>query len=946
MERQGPNRPAPPAPEAPTRPFAVFPRDFWTAAALAGVVLVALWLRLWWSQYSPAFPGPPRFDDSVFYYNMAQNIAEGRGFIHPVSGLPTAQWPPGYPAFLAAIFIFTGASVTAAEIANAVLGGLTAVLAAALAWTLARSRVAAIAAAAAAALTPSLILMTAVVWSETLFATIFMGGLLLIALAPRVEGRRQTVVIAGLCVITALAALTREAGLVLLPTAAAFWLTTRDSKRDERREWVFRIAACSVSTLLLVLPWTVRNYSTLDIPVFVSSSSAGNFWEGHHGEGVSDDIVREYGPLNRPGGEADVNRAMWRLGARYALSHPWDEFTGVFGKTRTLYQGDPAGVNLNDAYGTQPFMSPDARSRWVRLSDAAYYTLLLLAGIGLLLAGYRSPLLRLVAPCVLFWTVGHVVFFTDPRFHLPLLPVFGVAAGAGAGTAIAWIRRLWTERSPAAAPRASLLLLALAAVAAVSGAALLVTREFRASTNATVGEGLPTDAAPAVVYARQLCSLSNDDADAAYIKGADGGLSVVVGDRTWWLFGDTLFADASGKQIEQNSIAWSDELRPDGCPRLHYFAGENGVALPFIPKDGSLTVWPSGAWATDDHTLDFYTAYVYGSGPYNYTVGEIGLARLDTTTMDVTTLSRALFTAESGFVSRVINVQPVELGDNGQLRMILQTEAGTKLLARAPLTELANLTAYEYWDGAAWSSKPADAGALWPAPPASSTNLELLAGFENGASFARNEFLGQYVAVTNIGYAEVGARVADRLEGPWSEPQPWLDCLTFAKARVPTCYSPLQHPQLTPDGGRTLITTLTRMDRYQSIVLELKLGVAVHEYRLGEDVRYGAEDPGGGWSDEGVAFVASSAALAGFTPVFRWSKGTETVYNPAPPASEWQRDDVPAFFSPTNASVDGSLTRYQPVYDWRKDNAHLLSQLASGLEQYGYTRGEVAFYAP
>jgi|CXWL01.1.fsa_nt_gi 4-amino-4-deoxy-L-arabinose transferase-like glycosyltransferase len=917
-------------------------RDLWTAAALAAIVVGALLLRLWWAQYSPALPAPPRFDDSVFYYNMAQNIAEGRGFVHPVSGLATAQWPPGYPAFLAAIFVFTGASVTAAEIANALLGGLTVVLTFALAGMLVRSRVAAVSAAAAVALTPSLILMAGVVWSETLFTALFMAGLVLIALATKVKGPQRTAAIAGLTVVTALAGLTREAGLVLLPTAALFWLTGGGSAR----EWAPRIAACGVSTLLLILPWTVRNYNTLDIPVFVSSSSAGNFWEGHHGEGISDDIVQEYGPLNRPGGEADVNRAMWRLGAKYALSHPWDEFTGLFSKTRTLYQGDPSGVNLNDAYGTQPFMSPEARDRWLRLSDVGYYSLLVLAGVGLLGAGRRSQLLRMIAPCVLFWTAGHVIFFTDPRFHLPLLPVFGVAAGAGVAWVIAAIARRRPIRAFRAQPQASWALLTLAAAAAVSGGVLLLSREFRSSSRTTLGEGLPVGAAPAIVYARQLCSLSNDDADAAYIQGADGGLSVVVGDRTWWLFGDTLFADASGKQIEQNSIAWSQELRPDGCPRLHYYAGENGVALPFIPKDGSLTVWPSGAWATGDHTLDFYTAYVYGSGPYSYTVGEIGLARLDTETMAVTTLSRGLFTAESGFVSRVINVQPVELGDSGQLRIILQTEAGTKLLARAPLSELADLTAYEYWNGAAWSSKPADAEALWPAAAASATNLELLANFENGAHFAWNEGLRKYVAITNVGYAEVGARVADRLEGPWSEPQPWLDCLTFAEARVPTCYSPLQHPQLSPNGGRTLITTLTRMDRYQSIVLELTLGLPIHEFHRGEEARYAAESPGDGWADEGVAFFASGVELAGFTPVYRWSNGSEAVYNPAPPANGWQRDDEPAFFAPPTAAVAGSLTRYRPVYDWHKDAAHVLSPLTSGLEQYGYTRGEIAFFAP
>src|SRR6185295_135354 len=129
----------------------------------------------------------------------------------------------------------------------------------------------------------------------------------------------------------------------------------------------------------------------------------------------------------------------------------------------------------------------------------------------------------------------------------------------------------------------------------------------------TRGESaVAADPVPRAIFTRQLCSFSNDDAKASLIQGSDGGMSVVVGDRTWWLFGDTLFLAESGKQIEQNVIAWSDDAHDDGCPHLHYYTGPNGVAVPFLPKDGSLTAWPSGVRAVDDHTLEFYTAYVYG----------------------------------------------------------------------------------------------------------------------------------------------------------------------------------------------------------------------------------------------------------------------------------------------------------------------------------------------
>ena len=186
------------------------------------------------------------------------------------------------------------------------------------------------------------------------------------------------------------------------------------------------------------------------------------------------------------------------------------------------------------------------------------------------------------------------------------------------------------------------LALAGSAALALAGLALVITRALSGAAASVSPPVAP--APPAVVSAREVCSLSNSDAAAAQIQGADGGVSVTVGDRTYWLFGDTLFLAASGKQIEANAIAWSSAQPTDGCPKLTYLT-RDGLGVPFIEKDGSLTVWPAGAYAVDDHTFDVYVVYVYGSGPYAYWIGEVGLARVDTSTMQTTVLARSLWSA-------------------------------------------------------------------------------------------------------------------------------------------------------------------------------------------------------------------------------------------------------------------------------------------------------------
>ncbi len=409
------------------------------------------------------------------------------------------------------------------------------------------------------------------------------------------------------------------------------------------------------------------------------------------------------------------------------------------------------------------------------------------------------------------------------RLHLPSLPLNDPITRTPR-------RRQWL------APGAFALLAVLALV-------LVATAEGRPAASAQLSQapdnGLPDNVSPSVVATRMVCSFANSDARGAHIQGADGGASVLVGDTSYWLFGDTLLLPESGRQIQPNALAWSTTRSPDGCPSLQYFT-DAGVAAPLLDKDGSLTAWPSGAWPIDDHTFDFFTVYVYGSGPFAYNIGEIGLAQLDTRTMQVRAASRDLWDARSGFTSQVIGAQPVELDHDGFLRIILGTRDGDELLARAAPDSLSNPDTYEFWDGDGWSHDPARASALW-SQVAPSDPVQRLASFSGGVSIAYNRYLGKYVAVQNVGFDKIGARVADRLEGPWSAPTAWLDCSTLAAPAVPVCYSPYQHPELSSPDGRTIVLTFTRMASYDVVVYEVTLGVPVRA--IGEAGASGTETP-------------------------------------------------------------------------------------------------------
>ena len=267
------------------------------------------------------------------------------------------------------------------------------------------------------------------------------------------------------------------------------------------------------------------------------------------------------------------------------------------------------------------------------------------------------------------------------------------------------------------------------------------------------------------------------------------------------------------------------------------------------------------------------------------------------------------------------------------------------VLARVAPAHIAEAGAYEYWDGASWTRSLAKAKPLWDTAQPDDP-LQKLAVFENGASFAWNPAIKKYVAVVNTTYASVGARTADRLEGPWSDLQPWLDCLTFAQVRIPTCYSPQQHAELAADGGSSVFVTISSIEPYATAAFEMRLGAEIHEWRGPHDaIAYAPRAPGNGWSDQGVAFYASAKPIDGFAAVYRWHRGSETRYALASPADGFERGEI-AFYAPPATAVAGSSVKYRPVFNWQKGASELLSPKSSGLEQYGYARSEPAFYAP
>jgi 4-amino-4-deoxy-L-arabinose transferase-like glycosyltransferase len=245
--------------------------QLWLLFILAGALALRLAL---WSQplHQPA-------NDEVEYVTVARDLLAGRGW----SFYEHYHWlrAPLYPLFLAASLWAAGGDLHRAALPNLALS----VLNVALAYWLARLLVGARSAPLAA-------LLTAVLWtnatfaslymSETLLTTLFSGGLVALCggLAPPGPARASRppygrVALAGL--LFGLAALTRSAIMLFLPIAA-LWLVREWLRRGARGQALALGALLIATAAVPIAPWTLRNTLAYGRPILIETGLSYNLW--------------------------------------------------------------------------------------------------------------------------------------------------------------------------------------------------------------------------------------------------------------------------------------------------------------------------------------------------------------------------------------------------------------------------------------------------------------------------------------------------------------------------------------------------------------------------------------------------------------------------------------------------------------------------------------------
>jgi hypothetical protein len=381
-------------------------------------------LRLAWVLLVPTQPT----SDHAVYHGLAVRLAETGVYD---TEKHRAYWPPGYPAFLAALYTVFGPSILVGKLGNIVLAGVADLLT----WRVVRTHVGHTAAVAALLLTavwPGRNFHMDVLSYDELVIVLLVGSL---ALLPGQTGGRKVAlrwIAAG--VVLGLACLVRPT-LGVTPLAVGGWLFVC---RCSWRRAALCTALYGTAMLVPIVPWTVRNYAVLGRFVPLTTNAGGNFYNSwapggtgcfykpawEHLQAVTGGDELRLSPTGFALGLAAIRedparaaRRVWQKQVHYLGSDNWllpvESYTAALG-------GDAArGAILKTALHT---------------ATNAWYVLLMLwplvAWRGLARRFQERPLAWLCLGLFALGLIIHTAFEAQARYHLVYLPLWSILLAA------------------------------------------------------------------------------------------------------------------------------------------------------------------------------------------------------------------------------------------------------------------------------------------------------------------------------------------------------------------------------------------------------------------------------------------------------------------------------------------------------------------------------------
>lgn len=405
------------------------PLAIWLFAA---ALIIGLTLRVAVATIGPIH----QVSDAGWYMARATDLAAGHGYVD--RGMPTAFWPVGWPAALAALFFVVGPSSAAVKAANVIMAMLVLLLTGALGARLTGNRLVGASAALLMAVYPN-----AIGYVPFALTEIFYQMLLLAALWLLTCRGAWAAVAAGL--VFGLATLTKAQTLVV----PLFLFSAPMIRKAWRAQWQYfltkKLVIVYFGMLIVVLPWTWRNAVELHAFIPVSTNGGWTLLTGNNQEArgtYTPNTVLAEGLDHDPADQVAMDRLARDRAFAWIKAHPmrflellplkawW--LWGVDGETEWAFQ---------ISYPTYSRYHLDFEI--VRFVNQIFYGAMLLLALPAALRLFRGavPLLPWTMSGIAmvgFTTLLCLAFSGEPRLHFDVMPLIAIMS---ASTLTAWLTR-------------------------------------------------------------------------------------------------------------------------------------------------------------------------------------------------------------------------------------------------------------------------------------------------------------------------------------------------------------------------------------------------------------------------------------------------------------------------------------------------------------------------
>lgn len=375
----------------------------WLLAVLAlGLLLRVLFVTF--HQRSPV-------SDEKEYDLLAQGLATTSEY--SVHSSPTAYRPIGYPALLGLVYRAAGHHAIVMKYIQAVLDTSVGVII----FLILCGRSIRIASIGATmwAFYPPAILYTNLLLSETLFTFLTVAAVYLLA---QLQDRKMGSAIALGIVLGTMILMKPGALIFLLVPILLFRILQAGNKT---------ILVALATSILLVVPWMIRNYHTFGEFALTSNGGMNLLIGNHESANGAYNIAFDQKPFQNARSEFEADRIARDQALRYVVNEP--DALPLLAVKKLAHFFESEGSLLVWSFHSQP---EDTSTRFAAkyaevpllpliLTNLSYMLLLTTAVIGFI-ASEKERTWFVVGLLCLLWLSLHILFFGGSRFHFPVMP--------------------------------------------------------------------------------------------------------------------------------------------------------------------------------------------------------------------------------------------------------------------------------------------------------------------------------------------------------------------------------------------------------------------------------------------------------------------------------------------------------------------------------------------